>query len=332
MESNYKDILDDMVEFGLEEGSCVLFVGPELMKINGKDYNEAFYETLPEKAGEKEMDKEKVKYNFDEKIWHFSSSTIRALFNKQFSLFLRKNIETNLPVFHKLASIPFPLIVSLFPDNTLEKAFSNYENFNFTFKSHSIDSEVPVPSVENMLIYNIYGNIKNRKYVFSHFDYLKFIRDYENEGFPTRFSSAIKRANYFVFVGFEFDKWYNIFLFYILHEIKKEADKFSINEQSVEELYEKLSEENLKLAFLDKNSEIFINDLYVKAKEEDLLRDILPKKDYLMKMIKANQEVINKIKERISVVEPLEQRKLELDLEIVEKDNQQMIKQLKELE
>lgn len=332
MEGNYKEILNDLVEFGLEEGSCVLFVGPELIKINGKDYNEAFYETLPEKADEKEMDKQKVRYNFDEKIWHFSSSTIRALFNKQFSRFLRKNVETNLPVFHKLASIPFPLIVSLIPDNTLEKAFSNYENFNFNFKSHSIDSEVPVPLMDNILIYNIFGNIKNRKYVFSHFDYLQFIRDYENEGFPTRFSSAIKRANYFIFVGFEFDKWYNIFLFYILHEIKKEADKFSINEQSVEELYNKLSEENLKLVFLDKNSEIFINDLYEKAKEEGILRDIIPKKEYLQKMIISNQEVIDKIKERMNVVEPLEKRKLELDLEIVEKDNNELVKQLKNFE
>jgi len=332
MEDNYKDILKDLVEFGLEEGSCVLFVGPELIKINGKDYNEAFYETMPEKADEKEIDKQKIKYNYVEKIWHFSSSTIRALFNKEFARYLRKNIETNQPVFHKLASIPFPLIVSLIPDDTLEIAFSNYENFNFNFKTHAIDSDIPEPSIDNMLIYNIYGNIKNRKYVFSHFDYLQFIRDYEKEGFPTRFSSAIKRANYFIFVGFEFDKWYNIFLFYILHEIKKEADKFSINEQSAEELYEKLSEDNLKLVFLEKNSETFINDLYEKAKNENVLRDIVPKKEYLMKMIKANQVVIDKIKERILVVEPLEKRKLELDLEIVEKDNQQMINQLKELE
>ncbi len=331
MVDNYKYVLNDLVEFGLEEGTCVLFAGPELIKINGKDYNEAFYETLPEKAEEKEIDKQKVRYNFDEKIWHFSSSTIRALFNKEFSRYLRKNIETNQPIFHKLASIPFPLIVSLIPDDTLETAFSNYENFNFSFKTHAIDSDIPEPTIDNMLIYNIYGNIKNRKYVFSHFDYLQFIRDYENKGFPTRFSSAIKRANYFIFVGFEFDKWYNIFLFYILHEIKKEADKFSINEQSAEELYQKLSEENLKLVFLEKNSEIFINDLYEKAKEEGVLRDIVPKKEYLMKMIKANQEVIDKIKERIQVVEPLEKRKLELDLEMVEKDNQQIIKQLKEL-
>lgn len=331
MENSYEQILEDLVESGLEEGSCVLFVGPEFLKIDGKDYNEAFYGTLPEKAGENEMDRAKIRYSFDEKIWHFSSSSMRALFNKEFSKYLRRNLETNDPVFHKLASIPFPLIVSLIPDNTLEKAFLNYENFNFSFKSYFIDSEVPVPSMDNLLVYNIYGNIKNRKYVFSHFDYMQFIRDYERNGFPVRFSSAIKRANYFVFLGFEFDKWYNIFLFYLLHEIKKEADKFSINEQSAEELYEKLSEENLKLAFLEKNSEVFLNDLYEKAGEQGLLRDIVPKQEYLMQMITANQGVIEKIKERMAVVEPLEKRKLELDLGLVEKDNERLIAQLKGL-
>jgi hypothetical protein len=330
MESEYKEILNELIEFGLKEGSCVLFVGPELIKINSKDYNEAFYETLPEKAGEKEMDKMKIRYDYDEKIWHFSSSTIRALFNKEFTKYLKKNIKTNHPLFRKLASIPFPLIVSLIPDNTLERAFSNYDNFNFTFKSHSIDSDVPVPSVNNLLIYNIFGNIKNRKYALSHFDYLQFIRDYESKGFPTRFSSAIKRANYFVFIGFEFDIWYNIFLFYILHEIKKEADKYSTNEQSAKELYEKLSGEDLKLVFLDKKSEKFIDDLYERAK--DILRKIVLKEEYLMETIKANQTTIEKIKERRNVTSsPMEQRNLDLDIEALEKDNGELFKQLENL-
>ena len=64
----------------------------------------------------------------------------------------------------------------------------NYDNFKFNFRSHGIDSDIEIPStsVNDMLIYNIYGNIKNRKYVFSHFDYLNFIRNYENKGFPTK--------------------------------------------------------------------------------------------------------------------------------------------------
>lgn len=327
MAENYNEKIDELVDFGLSEGSCVLFVGPDLIKFDGRDYNTAFYETLPDHDGDN-VDKQKVQYNAQEKIWNFSSKAIQREFYFKFAKYFKKNRDLNNPVFHKLASIPFSLIVSLLPDDTLKAAFSEYENFNFSFKSYLLDNEVPEPTKDNLLIYNIYGNIRNREYVSSHFDYLNFILEYAKNDFPRNFVSAIKKANYLVFVGFEFDKWYNILLLYILNLIKSGSEKYAIEEQSAEELYQKLSDSSLNMLFIDRNDEIFLNDLYQKAKEYDILRKIVPKKQYLMNLIKANQHVIDKIKDRIQVVEPLEQRKLELDLEIIENDNQELIQQL----
>jgi len=71
MQTDYKEKLDELVDFGLSENSVVLFLGPELIKFNGKDYNTAFYNSLPDDAGEN-VDKKKAKYNSNEKIWgHF---------------------------------------------------------------------------------------------------------------------------------------------------------------------------------------------------------------------------------------------------------------------
>ena len=84
MPENYNEKIDELVDFGLSEGSCVLFVGPELIKFNGQDYNIAFYESLPDNADEN-VDKQKVKYNADEKIWNFSSKAIQREFYFMFA-------------------------------------------------------------------------------------------------------------------------------------------------------------------------------------------------------------------------------------------------------
>jgi hypothetical protein len=193
-----------------------------------------------------------------------------------------------------------------------------------------LDNEVPEPSRDHLLIYNIYGNIINKTYVASHVDYLNFIMEYAKEDFPKNFKTAIRKASYFVFIGFEFDKWYNILLLYILNIINNSGvEKYAVEEQSAEELYSKLSDSDLNIFFIEKNSEQFIDDLY---KNENLsMRKIVPQKEYVMKMILSIQETIGKIKDRIPFCDPMEQHKLNLDLGILEKDKNEFVNRLKKL-
>jgi len=326
MQEDYESKLNELVEKGLNKCSCVLFIGPEFIKFNGKDCHLAFYDTLPEEDGVN-VDKKKVRYDADEKIWHFDSKKIQREFYIVFSEFIEKTRDLNNPVFHKLASIPFPLIVSLIPDDTLNAAFLQYENFNFSFKSFMLDNEVPEPSRDHLLIYNIYGNIINRTYVASHVDYLNFIMEYAKEDFPKNFKTAIKKASYLVFIGFEFDKWYNILLLYILNIINNSGvENYAVEEQSAEELYKKLSDSDLKLFFIEKNSEQFIDDLF--KNEKIALREIIPQQEYLKKKIKSIQETIEKIKDRYPHCDPMEQRRLQLDMETLEKDKNVFINRL----
>ena len=244
--------------------------------------------------------------------------------------FLEKTRDINNPVFHKLASIPFPLIVSLIPDDTLNAAFLQYENFSFSFKSFMLDNEVPEPSRDHLLIYNIYGNIINRTYVASHVDYLNFIMEYAKEDFPKNFKTAIKKASFLVFIGFEFDKWYNILLLYILNIINNSGvENYAVEEQSAEELYKKLSDSDLKLFFIEKNSERFIDDLY--KNEKIVLREIIPQKEYLKKKIISIQETIENIKDLIQNCDPIELPRLQGDLEIIEKEKNVYINRLNSL-
>jgi len=330
METNYTEKLEELVEFGLADNSCVLFVGPEMIQFDGQDYNLAFYNSLPENE-ENRVDKKKVKYNAEEKIWSFTLKSIQRECYFEFAKFFKKNRNINNPIFHKLASIPFPLIVSLIPDDTISAAFSQYENFNFSFRSYWLDNDVPEPTRDNMLIYNIYGNIRNREYVASHFDYLNFILDAQKD-FPQNLVTAIKKADYLIFVGFQFDKWYNVLLLYILDRIKSGTNIYAVEEQSPEELLKKLLDTKLKLLYIDKNGEQFINDLYLKSKDAGLLRKIMPKKEYLQNLILSNQKTIEKIHERLQVTaDPMEIRKYELDLAHLEAENQDFIHQLTKL-
>jgi hypothetical protein len=330
MQEDYESKLNALVEFGLNKSSCVLFIGPEFIKFNGKDCHLAFYDTLPD-IDDVNVDKKKVRYDANEKIWYFDSKKIQREYYSKFAEFLEKTRDINNPVFHKLASIPFPLIVSLIPDDTLNAAFSQYKDFTFSFKSFMLDNEVPEPSREHLLIYNIYGNILNKTYVASHVDYLNFIMEYAKEDFPKNFKTAIRKAIYLVFIGFEFDKWYNILLLYILNIINNNCvEKYAVEEQSAEELYKKLSDSDLNLFFIEKNSEQFIDDLY--KNKNIALREILPQKEYMMKMVKSIQETIDKIKDRFSYCDPMEQHKLQLDMGILEKDMNEFSNRLKEMQ
>jgi len=118
---------------------------------------------------------------------------------------------------------------------------------------------------------------------------------------------------------------------YILNEIKQGQKKYIIEEQSVSELIQKLSDESLNVVFIENNNEQFINELYQKAKERGILRNIVPKIDYVKNMIRSNQETIEKCKDRMQFVEPLEKQKLSLDIDILEKDNEDLTKQLEKL-
>jgi hypothetical protein len=210
-------------------------------------------------------------------------------------------------------------------------AFSNYGKFNFTFKS-SLESNIPEPSLDNLVIYNIYGNIKNREYVVSHFDYLNFIEKYTAKGFPINILESLAKANYLIFIGFEFDRWYNLFLLYILNKIKEKSDKIAVSAQSAEELYRNLLDMNsLNVYFNEKESELFIDDLYKKAKENNIARVLVPMKDYLSKKIIEIQIAIEEIRERIQLSDPLERKKFELDLEQLEAEKKNLGEHLKRI-
>lgn len=326
-ERQIKQLID-----GLKKGNCILFLGPELIKFNGKDYNTAFYETLEDDDKLEDINKKSAKYDEKEKLWTFQSLPVKREFFYVFDDYFKENRNLNNPIFHKLVSMPFPLIVSLLPDSMLDTVYSQYEKFHYTFCS-LLDDKIPEVTPDKTVIYNIYGNIENQDYICSHFDYMNFIINHGNTSdLPGNLTSAIKKANYLIFIGFKMDKWYNIILMYILNKIKEGQKKYVIEEQNVKELIQKLSDKSLNLMFIENNSEQFIDQIYQKAKEHGILRNVIPKIDYLKETIKSIQTAIDETNERIPLADPRDKRKLELDLEILEKDQINFINQLEKLQ
>lgn len=325
--------IDKLVEQGLKNNSCVLFIGPEFLRFEGKNYNAAFYETLPESDDEEEdddvIDNKKAKYNTDEKIWSFASRTTQDIVFEQMSNFIAKNRDISDDIFLKLAEIPFPLIVSLLPDDTLDVAFKQYRNISHSFKSFFIDNDVPEVSPENMLIYNMFGNIKYGEFVASHSDYLTFVMEYERIKFPANLKTAIKKSRHFVFIGFEFDKWYNILLLYILNLEKSSSKKYIIKEQSTKELLKKLQDNSLRITFIDGDIREFIDTLHDKSASEGILREVVPKDKLIMEQIKTNKQTIVETRNLLNVTTiPTDRQRLKMDIEKLQKENNKLVNEL----
>ena len=114
----------------------------------------------------------------------------------------------------KILEIPFPLVISLNPDTFLfDIATTNFEHrFNFRhFRfngEQSDDTHLLAPDVP--LIYNLLGSLEeDESIVLDYDDLFRFIQTTIGlRGLPDKVRIKLREANSFLFLGFDFEKWY----------------------------------------------------------------------------------------------------------------------------
>ena len=304
----------------VKEEKCVLLFGPGLARCkNGKTMRSL----LADYFSEMNLS---VKEDLDDLYTCKQEDRIRVLDHLQD--YCREKSEPS-DLHDKLARIPCHLYISTTPDLLMKKALDDW-GVDHEFKFYDKDEtpkEVEKPTGKKPLLYNLFGSIEEQKsIIFSQGDLIQYLFSIIKEfRLPENLREVLKNSNYFIFLGFDFEKWYlKLLLRLILTESKP-----SIATDEGKHFNEKLIsfyERRYGLKFVNTNIEEYIHDLYSECENNDMLREKkeLAKPDIQknIKMLIGQGEIKNALELLIEVMED------EKVLKDSEEDRKEYLKEL----
>ncbi len=263
-EINWKFILNT-----IKSEKCVLLLGPELFTHNNKTLNELLTDFLDIKNNQNIHSY----YEADE-LFLFADGMSKTMTYYEVKDFYNHNLSDEL--YSTIAQLPFHLIISITPELKLHQTFTklNIEhNFSFYNKSQN-PKDVETPSKDIPLVYNLFGSIEQEEsLILTHDDLFDFMfASMGNQGLPKELRNALNQADNFIFLGFQFKKWYLQVLLRLLNP-KKEKYKFALNKEHQVET-NSFYVEQFKVNFAEIEPQTFINELYVKCAEQNMLRTV----------------------------------------------------------
>lgn len=249
---------------------CVLFIGPEIsVNSEGKSLHHEFYNSLANKYyGE-------IEYMENEGYFSPESEDtiiydVLRFYSKEFPA---KNVAGR-KILEQFAQVPFSLIISICPDDTMHSVFDDYD-LNHKFIAYDgTKQEVEPMTPEKPVIYNILGNaaIEGGKYVFTHENFYQYLN---NIFIPSEIKKKIQDATHFLFIGFDFNKWYNRLLLFILGlKQKKSSDRATIGTKNVIEDVENFIAKQFNITFVDNDHKQFIEWLLYNVNKNGKLRNL----------------------------------------------------------
>jgi hypothetical protein len=257
----------------LRHQGCVLFIGPEIsVNSSGKSLHQEFYKELDE-------DFDEIEYLEDEGYFSPESDEvilydIIEFYSKEFP---KKN-KAGRKILEELARVPFSLIISITPDDTMHKVMEHY-NLDHQFLAFDGTKQEAEPiTPEKPLVYNILGNAANNgRYIFTHENFYNFINKVV---IPSEIKKKIQEATHYLFIGFDFDKWYNRLLLFILDfdQKKSGAHRITIGKKTVKKEIENFISKQFKITFVENDYSQFAQWLLYNAGEATdegkLLKDL----------------------------------------------------------
>jgi hypothetical protein len=276
-------------------GKCVLFLGPDILRVRRGGQLISFNELLCEKLETELEDNfryydERMKTDLNymaqcySEIPGYAPGGVQTIASE---IFQKHAPMIDRPVFQKIAQLPVSLIINANADNLLCDeinnrtpnrclfSFYNLSNENVSEeqeieKQKKLDSENAIEAQKpsgSMILYNIFGTYQlDNTILYTESQFLRFIDRViqGNPGLDSAIPTALNEMESYLFLGFDFNQWYFKVLFQLL-KIKKVEDKaISCNVDNAvrynianKEFYE----QEFKIYFIDIDVELFLDDV-----------------------------------------------------------------------
>ncbi|MCB9266532.1 MAG: SIR2 family protein [Lewinellaceae bacterium] len=262
-------ILEDIL-YDIEDEKCILLVGPEIIQIEGKPIAKYVHEKILENhSGFIEY------YYSNVSLFLFRDKNSKNRAAGRLKYIYPKKEEIKDGLLEKILQLPLPLIISLNPDTLLsdfaEKAGIAHQFSHFCFNGKA-NGQIEAPTAQNPLIYNIFGSIREEESLLLDYDDLfQFLGSIIPAGLPQKIRNKLKDARSFIFLGFDFNKWYSQLLIQLLAE--KESSKFALNTDISDPQAKNFLIHQFKIQFLDKELGLF-DRLFDRLEKEGMLRKL----------------------------------------------------------
>ena len=259
----------------LKDQKCILFLGPELFrtKDNARSKQQEFFEDLAIKNPQRILS-----YNPDGFLL-FSGPEEKTRLFKEIRDFFETGGDDN--IIQKIAEIPFHVMISINPDTLLKKFFAQ-KNYPHVFElfDRKIKKDIAVtPVTTKPLIYNLFGCITDMDtMVLTHDDLFEYFSALMgNNVLPPELRTALEKATNYIFLGFQFDKWYTQLILSLLKLNDKQYNFIRYaSANAISRDTKTLCIHQYRIQFIGADNNLFITTLHDKCKEEGLLRDFSP--------------------------------------------------------
>ncbi len=268
-EEDFDDIdFDDLIK-AIEFGNCVLFVGPEIsIDENGNSLHRNFFKKISNK---------KRKYNEPEGFFMPGAETrlINPARDYYCNQFQKENIIAK-AILMQFAQIPFELIVSLTPDDTMHQIYTSYNiDHRFVYYTGTKHEDIQLSKTKPTL-YNALGAAsKNGRFIYTHKQFNEYLKNDIEAKFPFEVENKIKKEDttHYLFIGFDFNKWHNKLIMYELN-LLPEVESFTFDAEKTETINREFIEQQFNVTFIDANYKDFASLLLQKSKSAGLTKSL----------------------------------------------------------
>ena len=270
MKIQIEDIISD-----IQDESCVLIIGPDIIDFDGKTLFEKLCSDLNSDANMKDVVDIQPQHIFmQDEMFQLQPNARESSLKRFLGEFYKKQTVLDEPL-SKIAKIKFHVILSLLPDKRLPEIFDKLNlpyQFGF-YTKEEVPAPVEKPHINKPLIYNLLGNFEEEEYVitFDHlFTYLSGIMG--KRELPQTLLETIKKARSFMFLGVQFERWYVQMMLRIITDSKERQDKLSLLKSPDSSELRGFVTRRLDLNFMEDEPMDFLQVLYDKCNEKGVLK------------------------------------------------------------
>ena len=226
---NIERTLEDIVE-DLYDEKCTLFIGPEFLTIDDKPLMQYIHgQILQDNRAD-------ILHYYERDNLFLFSDEVAKLNAPRLIKRIYRSLELDTVLLGKILELPFSLIITLTPDTFLTDMASgshysiphNFRFFRYNGEGHEA---LPEPKKDCPLIYNLFGCInEDESLVLDYNDLFQLLQvALGPDGLPRILQKKLMESRSYVFLGFDFEKWYAQLLLQLLIGKRKGAQKLAID-------------------------------------------------------------------------------------------------------
>ena len=260
----------------IKQQKTVLLLGPEIVNIKGVTVRQTLRDQLNETNAE-----DIAHYYERDGFFLFREKMAKEDVQREVVLFYEDHhTETDVDetIFKQLVRLKTHLVLSINPDSFLSDVAYKYGiKHRFAFFQHGGEAvaEVEEPTAEMPLFYNLCGATdRDDSLVLDYEDLFSLLSSLlGSPGLPLKLKASLQTAKHFLFVGFDFDKWYSQLLLRLLSG-EKAIRKFAIDPSVKEENTTTFLVKQFGIEFIEDEA-AFLDELFNQCAAQGLMRDIV---------------------------------------------------------